>query len=240
MVNTMNTMEGCGKFIKYAVFVVNFIIMLGGIIICGVGIWTLTDKAQVEKLLDTNLYVSAAAILVSMGAIVAIISFLGCCGALKEVKCLLLMFFVLLLLIFVIMLAGAIIGFVLRDKVTDYLTQGMNETIKKYGQDKYKYLTEAWDDVQEDMKCCGIKNYTSWSLNSNFQGDVKVPKSCCISKQDDCVRNPISSNAYIDGCFTKVADKIKKHAAPLAGIAIAIAIILILGMVFSCALFLMI
>lgn len=55
-----------------------------------VGIWTCVDHAYMEQLLGTNLYMSAAYILIATGVVVILISFLGCFGAVKEIKCMLL------------------------------------------------------------------------------------------------------------------------------------------------------
>lgn len=43
-----------------------------------------------ERLLGTDLYVSSAAILIATGCVVTFVSFLGCLGAFKEIKCMLL------------------------------------------------------------------------------------------------------------------------------------------------------
>lgn len=55
-----------------------------------VGIWTCVDHAYMEQLLGTNLYMSAAYILIATGIVVILISFFGCLGAVKEIKCMLL------------------------------------------------------------------------------------------------------------------------------------------------------
>ena len=55
-----------------------------------VGIWTIVDHAYMEQLLGTNLYMSAAYILIATGIIVILVSFFGCMGAVKEIKCMLL------------------------------------------------------------------------------------------------------------------------------------------------------
>ena len=55
-----------------------------------VGIWTCVDHAYMEQLLGTNLYMSAAYILIATGVVVILVSFLGCLGAVKEIKCMLL------------------------------------------------------------------------------------------------------------------------------------------------------
>ncbi len=55
-----------------------------------VGIWTCVDHSYMEQLIGTNLYISAAYILIATGVVVVLISFLGCYGAIKEIKCMLL------------------------------------------------------------------------------------------------------------------------------------------------------
>ena len=63
---------------------------VGGFVVLGIGIWTCVDHASMEQLLGTNLYMSAAYILIATGVVVILISFLGCLGAVKEIKCMLL------------------------------------------------------------------------------------------------------------------------------------------------------
>lgn len=70
-----------------------------------------------ERLLGSNLYVTSAALLIAAGVIVAFISFLGSIGAYKEIRAMLLIFFVLLFLIFILMLLGGILGYVFRNQV---------------------------------------------------------------------------------------------------------------------------
>lgn len=112
-------MNGWGLCAKYSLFVANFVIFvslcdnqsihqiptfhfpiltsllmlssqIGGAILFGLGIWTLVDKSFVNELLGTNLFSGAVYTLIVTSAIVCLISFFGCLGAAKEVKCMLL------------------------------------------------------------------------------------------------------------------------------------------------------
>jgi hypothetical protein len=58
--------------------------------VLGIGIWTLVDKSFMNELLGTNLFLGAVYILIATGAIISLIAFFGCLGALKEIKCMLL------------------------------------------------------------------------------------------------------------------------------------------------------
>ena len=64
---------------------------MGSIAILVFGIWAAVDRPYLEQVLGESIYMSAAYILIGVGILAFIISFLGCFGALKEIKCMLLM-----------------------------------------------------------------------------------------------------------------------------------------------------
>lgn len=241
--------EGAAKYVKYALFVANVVILIGGIVVFSVGVWTLADRSFMERLLGSNLYISSAAILIATGIIVTIVSFLGCFGGYKEIKCMLLAFFISLFLIFIIMLVGGILGYVFRNEVDDRMQTEMLMTIPLYMNDTT--VTDAWNAVQEHFKCCGIstgnntKGFQIWlSRNSYFTAKRKIPESCCKTKEklvvEECQSEPKDTNANLDDCYEKMKDFVKQHAMVIGGIGVGIACILIIGMGLSCALFLLI
>lgn len=104
----------CGQFVKYSMFVSNFIIFVsvhrknmrtksvtnieqkisivqvGGAVLFGLGLWTLVDRSYMTELLGTNLFTGATYVLIITSALVCVVSFFGCLGAAREVKCMLL------------------------------------------------------------------------------------------------------------------------------------------------------
>lgn len=102
-------MDCCGQFVKYSLFIANFVIFVsnflkqtqknkltiiflkvGGAIVFCLTLWTLVDRSFVNELLGTNLFSGAVYVLLVTSIIICLVSFLGCVGAGKEVKCLLL------------------------------------------------------------------------------------------------------------------------------------------------------
>ncbi|XP_022693168.1 uncharacterized protein LOC111262833 isoform X2 [Varroa jacobsoni] len=142
-------LEGCGRVVKYSLFVANLVIMLGGMVVFSVGAWTLADRSFMERLLGTDLYVSSAAILIATGCIVTFVSLLGCLGAFKEIKCMLLTFFVILFMLFIVMMVGGILGYVFRNEVDERMYQEMLMSIPIYKNDSV--VTKAWDAVQRHV-----------------------------------------------------------------------------------------
>ena len=52
--------------------------------------------------------------MVAAGCMILLISSMGCVGAVKELKCLLLTYFISLFLMFVVLLVGGVLGYVFR------------------------------------------------------------------------------------------------------------------------------
>ncbi|XP_018495322.2 tetraspanin-4-like [Galendromus occidentalis] len=240
-------LEGCGRLVKSALLVTNLLILIGGIIILFVGVWTLADRSFMARLLGSDLYVSSASILVATGSLVTVVSFMGCIGAFKEIKCLLFTFFGILLMIFAVLLVGGILGYVFRNEVGERMYQEMVMTIPAYGNDTA--VTRAWDAVQQHFKCCGVlsqipndKPYQIWLQNIYFNDRKQVPESCCVRKDyiPECQASPSEASTYMDNCHTKVRDFVEAHSETLAGVGLAVATLILLAMILSCSMAVMI
>ncbi|ETN66467.1 tetraspanin-18 [Anopheles darlingi] len=226
-------MDCCGQCVKYSMFVANFIIFIGGAIVFGLGVFTLVDKNFVNELLGTNLFSGAVYVLIATSALVCLLSFFGCMGAAKEYKCMLLTYFILVFLIFVTMLIGGILGYVFREKVSQTMGDEMRSSMSLYG--GRRSITQAWDTTQERLKCCGVESFNDW------RGDI--PRSCCQQTLDGykpCNESPSKENIHTNGCLHIASNYIRDNAAIIGGSGIAVAVLLVFGMIFSCSLFRMI
>lgn len=247
---------------KYTLFVANVLILFGGIAVLSVGIWVCTGNSTFEKLMDGHLMMSAAYILIATGCIVIIISVIGCLGAVREIKCLLLTYFIILFILFVIMLVGGILGAVFKNMVRDKMKSKMMSTQKN----DYRLQPDvkaAWDTVQIELKCCGIKwnatrsNIQSWLESDAFSADVgkpKLPESCCrrnskntydenvlkTCQEYDTTITDWSNNIYTEDCYDKMSALVEEYAVVLGAIGITVAFILLMGMIFSMVVFKMI
>lgn len=67
-----------------------FVVQIGGAVVFGLGLWTLVDRSFMTELLGTNLFTGATYVLIVTSALVCVVSFFGCLGAAREVKCMLL------------------------------------------------------------------------------------------------------------------------------------------------------
>ncbi|KAF2358701.1 Tetraspanin/Peripherin [Trinorchestia longiramus] len=240
-------MDGCGKCARIFMFISNFIIWLGSILLLVLGIYTVVDKPFLEELLGTQVYAAAAYIIIAVGVVAFFISFLGCFGALKEIKCLLLLYFIITLLMFIVLLVGGILGYVYHGKAEDTVRNTLLQKMKAYDpEDPNSRLTRAFDDTQMALKCCGVDKPEDWrSYNKNYDAVLNtVPMSCCMKNSEGetmkC-NNPVQeSNQYEDGCYEKTKEMVEKYGLIIGGVGIVIALLMLLGLVFSCILFQMI
>ncbi|XP_022186177.1 tetraspanin-9-like [Nilaparvata lugens] len=223
-------MDGCGQFVKYSMFAANFVIFVGSITVFGIGIWTLMDKSFINELLGTNLFMGAVYILIATGALVSLIAFFGCLGAIKEIKCMLLTYFIIILIIFVVMLVGGILGYVFKEKVRYTMEQEMYSSIKFYNEKRN--IRRAWDDTQENLQCCGVTSYADWKGN--------IPDSCCREiegKKIPCKNFQTQLNIYTDGCLNVTEIFVKDHASILGAAGISVSCLMLFGLAFAFILF---
>jgi len=222
--------EGCARVIKFAVFFFNLIFWILGIAILGIGIWVRTTKGDYATLTSSIPMASAANLFIAVGIIVMIVGFVGCLGAWKESQCLLMTFFILLLLIFILELTAGILGYLYRGKVETEVKKDLVKELDNYGQSGQEGLTNTWDRLQTEEQCCGVNNYTDWSS----WNETRLPDSCCVQHTTGCGEDMSDLTKFHQtGCAMKLEALLGDNLYLIGGVGVAIAVIQILGMIFS-------
>lgn len=219
----------CGdKCAKWLLFVFNFIFFLSGIVIITLGAIVTADDPDYVSLLGSDNFFTLSIVMIVIGCIVTIVSFFGCCGALKNNTCMLYTFSVLLTIIFLLELVGAILAFVYQDQINSNVSDSLTETFTDACTDP-NYFSE-WEDMQQSLQCCGVQGPDDWK--KCYSGDY-FPPSCCVS---DSSCNNDSFDLNKEGCFTKVNNDLSSYAWYIAGGALAGAIIQLFGIGIACCL----
>ena len=241
--------------IKYLVFGFNIVFWLLGGAICAIGLWAWSEKEMFQKIGQlTSIPLDPALIFIIVGAVIFIIGFTGCVGALRENTFLLLIFSVFVGVVFFIQLGFAVFLFMQRQWVKEQITEQLKIMIVQYREDPD--LQNLIDWVQRDwLQCCGIEDYNDWDANVYFncsspsREKCGVPFSCCIVKEGDIVNlvnrqcgydtrdrslgNLADERIYTVGCLEAGEHWLNDNLIPVAGVAVGVALLQILGICFA-------
>ncbi|XP_033621487.1 tetraspanin-9 isoform X3 [Fukomys damarensis] len=199
----------------------------------GVGIWLSVSQGNFATFSPSFPSLSAANLVIAIGTIIMVTGFLGCLGAIKENKCLLLSFFIVLLIILLAELILLILFFVYMDKVNENAKQDLKEGLLLYNTENNVGLKNAWNIIQAEMRCCGVTDYTDWYP---VLGENTVPDRCCMENSQGCGRNS-TTPVWRTGCYEKVKMWFDENKHVLGTVGMCILIMQILGMAFSMTLF---
>lgn len=247
----------CGaKCAKGLLVAFNLLFWVSGCFLLAVGIFMLVDK---EKTTLFHLFLTPglsyalsqylAWALVAIGALVFLVGFCGCCGAIRENRGLLVTYFIFLFLIMGAELAVGILSVIFQDKTLARL-----EDLSTLLKDEYGIsgqTTEAIDFAQTKFNCCGIfgpEDYeeSAWKIQDLGKGD-QVSKTCCLLSNDDhldprplngtwCQSEKPAENVlfrHYEGCLLKLEEFVKNTSIIFVAVGCGVAALEIFGMVFA-------
>lgn len=213
---------------KLLLVVFNALFLVCGIALLIVGVIDFKHSSSVGEIIrDLN---SVNAVAVGVGVTIVVISFLGCCGALKENSCMLNAFLGLLL---IILIAEVTVGYLAlnnRGKVESAIHKSALDSLNATKSNDSKLLKESWADVQLTWHCCGVDG-----VDDYVRLKIPIPNSCCKivdSPQTDCT----VANANQKGCFNIMKDFAERNSLGIGVAAIIIAFIEVVGIIFACCL----
>ncbi|XP_034480098.1 23 kDa integral membrane protein, partial [Drosophila innubila] len=127
-----------------------------------------------------------------IGSVIFLISFFGCCGAIKESSCLTWLYAIFLLIILVL---TCVLAFVY---VRNTDEQQLARTELNSAWDKQKNGTDAMGIYQANFKCCGVNGPDDYK-----KANITIPQSCNLSENSSTT---VSHSVYPEGCLNKVID----------------------------------
>ncbi|KAJ7995018.1 hypothetical protein DPEC_G00255550 [Dallia pectoralis] len=227
----MGGVEGCTKCIKYMLFFFNFIFWLAGGVVLGVALW-LRHDGDTSSLLNLNFdgqqapatFLNAVHILIAVGAVMMVVGFLGCYGAIQESQCLLGTFFACLVILFACEVAGGIVGFMHRDSISkdliafyDVVYDGAVSTTVT-DPDKKQAAAAVLKVFHETLDCCG-------------RGTANLVKTLIAQASSDVCPKTISGS-FTD-CHVKINELFTEKVYLIGIAALVVAVIMIFEMTFS-------
>jgi len=228
---------GCCKTVLQGVLVIiNLLIFFCGAAVLGGGIYMQVVMSQYLDFVP-NQAVSTAIILIVIGALIMLISFLGCCGSCTKNGCMLKTYGSLVLILLIAEIGTAIAIYVLKGNVLTAVDDAMTKTQAHYGSEKFVSNTHSWDQMQKVFKCCGIHDYKDWNTSPKLNSTQSVPDSCCKDEQLNCGKGQqaLSTDViWTEGCLDKFVNSVESNVGIAAGIGVGIGIIQLLVVIAAC------
>lgn len=183
----------CELWVKYSLFIINFLVWIAGSCFIGVGVWARLEKQDLGSF--DHIITDPAFLMIVIGTVMFVISIFGCIGALRENVCLLKTFCIILSAVFIAELTCGILAFFFIDQIQEGLVDYFKQAIANYQEDAD--LRNAIDTIQEQYECCGGTDYNDWDVNIYFNcsssvytvSKCGVPWSCCKKQPDQVLKN---------------------------------------------------
>ncbi|KAF7670345.1 hypothetical protein LDENG_00018740 [Lucifuga dentata] len=214
----MAALSGGEMCIKYLMFAFNLVFWLAGTAVFAIGLWLRLDpktKGLFEGSDSPYVFYTGVYILIGAGALMMVVGFLGCCGAIQESPCMLGLFFFFLLIIFAIEVAAGVWGFSNQSKVVDDITGFYMETYKNYIKTKDEHLRETLRVIQTGLKCCGPTG------------------TIADAARDTCPPRELLEEFITKSCPDAIDEVFDSKLHIIGGVGITIGVIMVFGMIFS-------
>jgi len=268
---------GCGPNCARIILIIyNTILWLSGAALLGYGVFILsTDHvsgsvdflAHIDDLLPVAsdyLVKTAAYVMVGIGSFIFLVGFCGCCGAIKENRCLLgtYMCFLLVVMLCEIAVAGLAIYYHEESgKEASGWTEFMETTRDEYStwvEEQYASegnFREVINNLQIQLECCGWSGVQDYE-NVTWDSVTGIVPSCCtltregieshvreLGYDNEGIRNATACVAHTEGafysqnCYEELDEWLNVNAIILVGVGFGIASLEVLGLIFACCLY---
>ncbi|KAH8299702.1 hypothetical protein KR044_004938, partial [Drosophila immigrans] len=158
--------------------------------------------------------------LITLGSIVVFISFLGCCGAIRESVCMTMTYAVFLLVLLILQLTLIVLLFTHKDSYEN----AMGKVIDNAWENRDKGEGGVYNGMERALKCCGRIGAPDYL--ANFQ---TLPDSCC---EGSCL-NP--ANIY-GGCRNKFISVMSGDSEKAKYFGLGLIAVELVGFIFACCL----
>ncbi|KAG7236007.1 hypothetical protein INR49_001405 [Caranx melampygus] len=164
--------------------------LIGGFILA-IGIYAEVERQRYKTL--EGMFLAPSVILIVLGIIMFIVSFIGVLASLRDNLTLLKVFMYTLAVCLFLELLGGILALVFRNQTLELLNKNIQRGIVNYYDDlDFKNIM---DFVQRKFKCCGGQDYNDWEVNMYHNCTAPgplacgVPYTCCVTTKPNEVVN---------------------------------------------------
>lgn len=193
------------------------------------------NRGPYVTLLPNSSYLSATTLTIAAGAIIFIVGFCGCVGAMMESQCMLVVYFIFVLVIFGLEVTATALGLTYKQEVKTFIQREILLSIKQDYNPDMSYppnsgVVAVVDNIQTDLQCCGVDNLTDWFYIPAWPDKANVPTSCCVNPSTGCGDATSDAAWHTRGCMTEVEYWFKTRMYTMGILALVVAFIQIIAM----------
>ncbi|OCT66307.1 tetraspanin-15 [Xenopus laevis] len=222
--------------LKFALVVYCTVFWLIGAFVLVVGIYAEVERQRFRTL--HGIFLAPSIILILLGVVMFVVSFIGVLASLRDNLCLLKVFMYTLSVCLMLELIGGIIALIFRHQTMDLLNSNIRRGIRNYYDDlDFKNIM---DYAQKQFRCCGGKDYLDWKQNEYHECSAPgplacgVPYTCCIHNKTDLMNTLCGYKAmnldrldaikiiYVRGCTDAVIIWFLDNYTIIAGVLLGI------------------
>ncbi|XP_063365054.1 tetraspanin-9-like [Cydia amplana] len=206
--------------VKYVLFFANAVFALAGLGLLGVGIAVLVQFSDLVEIVPVAINSIPIAVIV-VGAVVFLISVFGCCGAIRESRCLLIMYSVCMMILAAVKIYLAVVIFRNLSDIYNVVEGWIRDAFDNTN------LREAFHVVEAAFRCCGV------SGPGSYDGVyAALPPTCCADPADADVGTCAAADAF-GGCANIVADWFNTFGDIVGIVLITVIVVELVAMVFG-------
>jgi hypothetical protein len=234
----------CGKSCaKFFLILFNVVFFCAGAVLFAVAIWVRVDKDVWDKITFIELDSSdpyleyGAYLVIAIGAFIMVTCLIGFIGAIKESRCLLIIYIVIIFIAIAAEIAAAAIFLIYQEDIKDKArTELGNQFQKEKGLDTQTNFFKILREFEVEFECCGLNGNADYTNASSAVADCpngggKLPCSCC--GDEDVTKANCTKTLYTEGCYDSLEDAFDEYAIILVGLVIGFGCIEIFGFIFA-------
>ncbi|XP_063047858.1 tetraspanin-15 [Engraulis encrasicolus] len=235
-------------FLKVFLIIYATIFWLIGGLILAIGIYAEVERQRYKTL--EGVFLAPAIILIVLGVVMFIVSFIGVLASLRDNLCLLKVFLYMLSVCLILELLGGILALVFRNQTKELLNKNIRKGMVNYYDDlDFKNIM---DFVQRKFKCCGSEEFSDWKVNMYHNCSAPgplacgVPYTCCMELEPGQVVNTLCGSGVLNkdrqgagqviharGCTSAILIWFMDNYKIMAGLLLGILLPQFLGVLFT-------
>ncbi|XP_036427626.1 leukocyte antigen CD37 isoform X1 [Colossoma macropomum] len=222
--------EFCLSLTKYFLFVFNLVFFFLGSALLSLGLWIMFSETSV--LIPAPRFISLSLfsyLLIISGVVTISLGFFGSLGALKEVKCMLAIYFILLTVLLVAQTMGGVLLITQKSVFEKSLESHVQKLIQDFGKNdsNLRDFERTLLVLQREAKCCGWSGPLDWKPDAH----------CSCYSPNNVTANITDHNDHSDihTCNITTWDKHKKGCKEYVEEWLSAHILIILMVVFVLA-----